>query len=47
MDMLRDRNLISHTYKENTAIEIHQRIKEQHIQTLNKFIKEFNKKISL
>ncbi len=47
MDMLRDRNLISHTYKENTAIEIHQRIKEQHIQTLNNFIKEFNKKISL
>ena len=26
MDLLRDRNLIAHTYKENTAIEIHDRM---------------------
>lgn len=47
MDMLRDRNLIAHTYKENIAIEIHKRIKENHIQTLNEFVDKFNKKISI
>ena len=47
MDMLRDRNLIAHTYKESIAIEIHKRIKENHIQTLNEFVDKFNKKISI
>lgn len=45
MDMLRDRNLISHTYKENVAIEIHERITNEHIKTLTKFIERFDKKI--
>lgn len=45
MDMLRDRNLISHTYKENVAIEIHERITSKHIKTLTKFIERFDKKI--
>jgi nucleotidyltransferase substrate binding protein (TIGR01987 family) len=45
MDMLRDRNLIAHTYKENIAIEIHDRIVTIHINTLERFIKEFDKKI--
>ena len=36
MDMLRDRNLISHTYKENMAEEIYLRIKNNHILTLEK-----------
>ena len=40
MDMLRDRNLIAHTYKENTAKEIHQRITKEHIKTLEEFIME-------
>ena len=42
MDMLRDRNLISHTYKENMAEEIYLRIKNNHINTLANFVKEFN-----
>ncbi len=45
MDMLRDRNLIAHTYKENIAIEIHNRITKEHISTLTKFIVNFDKKI--
>ncbi len=45
MDLLRDRNLIAHTYKENVAIEIHDRIVEKHIKTLSKFIEKFDKKI--
>ncbi len=45
MDMLRDRNLIAHTYKENIAIDIHDRIINNHIKTLNNFIEEFDKKI--
>lgn len=45
MDMLRDRNLIAHTYKENVAIEIHDRIVDEHLKTLTKFIKEFDSKI--
>jgi len=42
MDMLRDRNLIAHTYKENIAHEIYIRIKQIHIYTLEKFINKFN-----
>lgn len=45
MDMLRDRNLIAHTYKENIAIEIHERIVNTHINVLNNFIDDFDKKI--
>lgn len=42
MDMLRDRNLIAHTYKENMAEEIYLRIKNDHINTLRKFVEKFN-----
>ena len=45
MDMLRDRNLIAHTYKENVSKEIHERIVNEHIKTLDNFIEEFDKKI--
>ena len=45
MDLLKDRNLIAHTYKENIATEIYQRILEKHIFTLEKFIKNFDKRI--
>lgn len=38
MDMLRDRNLITHTYREAMAEEIYTRIKNIHIHTLEKFI---------
>lgn len=43
MDMLRDRNLIAHTYKEEMAKEIYTRIKNNHIYTLTKFIEKFEK----
>lgn len=42
MDMLRDRNLISHTYKENMAEEIYIRIKNEHINSLKVFVDKFN-----
>lgn len=42
MDMLRDRNLITHTYKEEMAEEIYTRIKNVHIHTLEEFINKFN-----
>lgn len=45
MDLLKDRNLIAHTYKENIANEIYERIVSKHISTLEKFIKEFDKRI--
>ena len=45
MDLLRDRNLISHTYKENVAIEIHDRIVKKHINTLSTFIEKFDKRV--
>ena len=45
MDMLRDRNLIAHTYKEDIAKEIHQRIVEAHHETLNGFVEMFKNKI--
>lgn len=43
MDMLRDRNLISHTYKESMAEEIYLRIKNNHIKTLENFYKEMER----
>ena len=36
---------IAHTYKENVAIEIHDRIVEKHIKTLSKFIKILERKM--
>lgn len=45
MDLLRDRNLIAHTYKESVSIEIYDRIVKNHIKILEKFIKEFDKRI--
>lgn len=45
MDMLRDRNLIAHTYKEDIAIEIHGRIVCNHIKTLQEFVEKFNEKV--
>ena len=45
MDMLRDRNLIAHTYKESVSIEIHERIVNNHIKYLEEFIEIFDKKI--
>ena len=45
MDMLRDRNLIAHTYKENTAKDIYNNIKNKHINLIEEFIEIFNKKI--
>lgn len=42
MDMLRDRNLISHTYKENMAEEIYLRIKNEHVNSLKLFVDKFN-----
>lgn len=45
MNLLKDRNLIAHTYKENIATEIYESIVNKHINTLEKFIKEFDKRI--
>lgn len=45
MDLLRDRNLITHTYKEDTANYIYQRIKDIYVKLLGEFIKEFDNKI--
>ena len=43
MDMLRDRNLTSHTYKEDIAKDIYERIKTKHIFLLKEFIEKFDK----
>ena len=45
MAMLKDRNLITHTYKEDVAEDIHNRIKEEYIDELERFIIYFDKKI--
>ena len=45
MYMLKDRNLVTYTYKEDVAEEIHNRIKEEYITELEKFIEYFDKKI--
>lgn len=42
MNMLRDRNLTSHTYKEDVAKDIYIRIKDDHILLLQKFINKFD-----
>lgn len=45
MTMLKDRNLITHTYKEDVAEEMHNRIKKEYLTELEKFIEYFDKKI--
>jgi len=45
MSMLKDRNLITYTYKEDIAEEIYNRIKEDYIEELESFIKKFDNKI--
>lgn len=45
MNMLKDRNLITHTYQEDTAMDIYQNIKKEYIGLLNDFIEKFDTKI--
>lgn len=45
MDMLRDRNLITHTYKEDIAKDIYENIKKKYVNLLSKFIEKFDTKI--
>lgn len=45
MDMLRDRNLTAHTYKEDIAKDIYERIISIHIKALDKFVEDFDNKI--
>ena len=45
MDMLKARNLITHTYKEDTAIDIHNRITKKYPKLFEEFIKKFDNKI--
>lgn len=45
MAMLKDRNLITHTYKEDVAIDIYTNIKEKYVDLLEEFIQEYDKKI--
>lgn len=45
MDMLRDRNLTAHTYKEDIANDIHERIINIHIKALKEFVEEFDNRI--
>ena len=45
MSMLKNRNLITHTYKEDVAEEIYTRIKEEYIEELENFIKNFDNRI--
>jgi len=45
MDMLRDRNLTAHTYKEDIARDIYKRIVSTHIKALEQFAQDFDNKI--
>lgn len=45
MEMLKDRNLITHTYKEDVAIDIYTNIKERYVDLLEEFIQEYDKKV--
>lgn len=45
MDMLKDRNLTSHTYKEDIADDIYERIITTHIHVLKEFAENFDNKI--
>lgn len=45
LNMLKNRNLITNTYKEDIAEEIYIWIKEEYIEELENFIKKFDEKI--
>lgn len=45
MDMLRDRNLTAHTYKEDIARDIYKRIISTHIKAFEQFVEDFDNKI--
>lgn len=45
MSMLKNRNLITHTYKEDVAQEIYTAIKEEYMEELENFIRNFDNKI--
>lgn len=45
MTMLKDRNLITHTYKEDVASDIYINIKEKYVELLEEFIQEYDQKI--
>lgn len=45
MSMLKNRNLITHTYKEDVAEEIYTRIKEEYMEELENFIRNFDNRI--
>ena len=45
MAMLKDRNLITHTYKEDVAEDIYLNIKKEYIDILQEFIEKFDKRI--
>lgn len=45
MTMLKDRNLITHTYKEDVASDIYTNIKEKYVALFDEFIQEYDKKI--
>lgn len=45
MSMLKDRNLITDTYKEDVASNIHRNIKEKYVGLFEEFIQEYDKKI--
>lgn len=45
MDMLRDRNLTAHTYKEDIASDIYNRIVTNHIGVFRKFVQDFDNKM--
>lgn len=45
MSMLKNRNLITYTYKEDVAEEIYTRIKDEYIEELDNFIRKFDNKI--
>lgn len=47
LNMLDDRNLSSHTYKESLAKEIYQRIKEEYIVTMEALISELKRRAGL
>lgn len=45
MDMLKARNLITHSYREDTAIDIHNRIIKKYPKLFDEFITKFDTKI--
>lgn len=45
MDILKDRNITSHVYKEETANEIYVRIKEKHVVLMNILYEDIKRRI--